>query len=211
MELYDLFIDNSSIKFLNKIYEDNKFDVFVKDYIDEGCIIRKSSKSFYFDTTIFSKCPIRCVVTDYTCIKKYYEGGVIDESNRWIEYMLKNLQGEDKEKYLKGLLEFSERVSKVVKEEFLKPAVTELDKLNAKTETTKSKKRLIEQQIEQGQKDDKALEEKVDVVVKANMKHYNELEAKGKTTVINPEITREEIEQAVESARRHDTENGQLL
>ena len=64
---------------------------------------------------------------------------------------------------------------------------------------------LTPEQIGITDKDSKQTEE---FVRKATQK-FNELDAKGKTTVIKPEITEEELRQAIDSSRHHDTERGQ--
>lgn len=63
----------------------------------------------------------------------------------------------------------------------------------------KGTKRLIKQQIDTYVQDESLSTEEIGI------------DKKGRTTVIKPEITEEEVEQALESARKHDTENGQLL
>ena len=47
-------------------------------------------------------------------------------------------------------------------------------------------------------------------IVKATQK-FNELDAQGRTTVIKPNITEQEVEEVLESVTKHDTEHGQLL
>ena len=119
-------------------------------------------------------------ITDYSC-------WLISKRRDYTETLLRffsaRLQGEARAKYLVGLGEFSKKVAADIENQLLNAGQVEMveDVIDLQP-----KKRLIEQQIEQNET---AIDEKVDAVVKANMKYYNELEAKGKTTVIKPEIT----------------------
>ena len=155
--------------------------------------------------------------TDYSFIVKYHEPGesfskIEDRSDEWVTYLIERLQGEYKDKYIKGLQEFSDKISQAFKQDVLKsvslakPCNNPYWMIDLQPE-----RRLIEQQIEQGKQNSTTIDDKVEIIVKANMKHYNELVKKGKTIVIKPEISKEEIEQALESVKKHDTEHGQLL
>ena len=114
-------------------------------------------------------------ITDYSCWDLSDEK---DFTDKLIKFFSARLQGETRAKYLVGLGEFSKKTATDIENQLLNAGQVETveDVIDLQPE-----KRLIEQQIEQNES---IIDEKVDVVIKANMKHYNALVGKDKTTAI---------------------------
>lgn len=211
---YELYVENGSIEFLNKLYENKKLYDFFKgyEYVRMETHVAKRTNCFKVYDMIINPVDDQFENRNYYFADYFYldfgESGIYDESDRWIKYILKHLQGEERKKYLKGLQEFSEKMAQAVREDILKPAVTELEKLNAKTEDNKSDKRLIEQQIQKHNQDEKSFDEQAEEFASQELKKCNKMLEMGNTVVVKPEITEEEIRQSIESARTHDTEFG---
>ena len=124
-----LYLENSSVELLRKmdkleilkdVYESLVQDPFMSSksgpYLDN---IDKKFKEYTCMTSI-DCCFRQCFITDYSfLVYSWYRSvpykQMEDRSDKWCNYMVANLQGEDRENYLKGLREFARKVA-VLKE-----------------------------------------------------------------------------------------------
>ncbi|MBO5910262.1 MAG: hypothetical protein J6Q15_02000 [Clostridia bacterium] len=209
----ELYAENSTIDLLIKINAIGKLDT-VFDNFKGGNIFNtwhfklkgQEFEGCYLPTIGDSK---RYYLTDYSLIRTTHRPGekytqIEDLSDEWISYLVSHLQGEDKEKYLIGLQTFINKMTLSFKQQILKVCMEQqYEDQHHNMIDLQPEKRLIEQQIEENGNNEQAEE-----FANASLKKYNKMEEMGKTTVIKPEITEEEIKQAVESARHHDTKFG---
>lgn len=198
-----LYQENASWEMLVKKEEQGKLNALIREFINEminGTYI-KNEVDFKLDTYRgnFPWCKNEVgykwnrnvkvwdgpslasyVVNDYSFVETC--GVVLDYSDKWVGFMLEHLEGKEKEEYLQGLQQFADKIAQSVKSQILEPVKIQLNKTNNQAIDAQPEKRLIEQQIEN-----------------------NAEISKGKTTVIKPEVSEKDVEEVIESVRKHDT------
>ena len=131
-----LYLENSSVELLKRMEKleilKDVYESFVQDPFmssKSGPYLDNMDKKFKEYTCMTSiDCRFRqCFITDYSfLVYSWYQGvpyiQMEDRSDKWSNYMMANLQGEDREKYLKGLREFARKVAVSKEKEILESA-----------------------------------------------------------------------------------------
>lgn len=132
-----LYLENSSVELLREMDKleilKDVYESFVQDpfMFSKSGIYENIGKNFkYKEYTCMTHIDYHyreCYVTDYSfLIYSWYQGvpykQMEDRSDKWRNYMMANLQGEDREKYLKGLREFARKVAVSKEKEILESA-----------------------------------------------------------------------------------------
>lgn len=221
IDIRKLYVENSSVELLNKLNETNQLnrvmEYFTRNLGDKFKFYIKQDE--YITHVEDAWRYIRVQITDYTYIEdidrkvdghRQFE----DASDKWRNYLVAHLQGEAKETYLRGLQQFAEKMAKSVKKQIKQSAKTE--QAQRDLIDLQPKKRLIKEQVEKSQDKQSVNDCIKEQIAKANARldnihEQNQQQVKGKTSVIKPEITKQDVEQALESVKHHDAEHGQLL
>ena len=206
--IHELYKQNSSIDLLTRLNEQNKLSgaigLFTKQLEDEFEFY--TEKDEYSTRVETGWTYTRVQFTDYTYIKYIHRKrdghtSFEDASEKWRKYLVSHLQGAEKEKYLQGLQQFADKMSESIKSYILQSVQvgqSQYDLIELADDD-----RLIKKEIEKAKTIDEMVDEDIDVLDKNSDKL--------KTMVLKPGVTDKEIEQALESIKHHDTEDGKLL